>query len=197
MANNNKILTKGLETAVDLAYRGGKVYIACRDVTKGEIALREIKARSQSSSIYVLNLDLASMTSIRDFSKNFHRIESRLDILICNAGIMAIPREETEDKFEMQFGVNHLGHFLLTNLLLDMLKMSSPSRIVVVSSMAHAFGKIHQDDLMYEKSYSKWGAYMQSKLANILFTRELAKKLEGSGVTVNCCHPGKKIFFLN
>lgn len=143
----------------------------------------------------MLKLDLASMSSIREFSRNFHRIESRLDILICNAGIMAVPKALTEDNFEMQLGVNHLGHFLLTNLLLDMLKLSSPSRIVVVSSMAHSFGKINKDDLLSEKKYGKWGAYGQSKLANILFTRELAKKLEGTGVTVNCCHPGKNDSF--
>lgn len=181
----------GLETAVDLATRGGKIYIACRDLARGDVSLREIKDRSKNSSVYLLKLDLASTSSIREFSKNFHRVETRLDILICNAGIMAIPKALTEDNFEMQLGVNHLGHFLLTNLLLDMLKLSAPSRIVVVSSMAHSIGKINKDDLMSEKKYGKWAAYGQSKLANILFTRELAKRLADSGVTANCCHPGE------
>lgn len=157
---------------------------------KAEISIKEIIDRSKNSSVYYLKLDLSSMSSIREFSKNFHQIETKLDILICNAGIMAIPKSKTEDNFEMQLGVNHLGHFLLTNLLLDMLKLSAPSRIVVVSSMAHSFGKINKDDLMSDKKYNKWSAYGQSKLANILFTRELAKRLEGTGITANSCHPG-------
>lgn len=134
------------------------------------------------------------MSSIREFSLKFHRLESRLHILICNAGILGIsPKGLTKDGFEMHLGVNHLGHFLLTNLLLDMLKASAPSRVVVVSSIAEwIFGRIKRDDLNSEKSYTKWGAYGQSKLANVLFTKELARRLKGTGVTANCCHPGKK-----
>lgn len=183
----------GVETAVDLASRGGKVYIACRDIHKAETTAIEIQHRTGSSKVFYLELDLASMSSIREFSQQFHRLESRLDILICNAGVLGIsPKGLTKDGFEMHLGVNHLGHFLLTNLLLDMLKASAPSRVVVVSSIAEwIFGKIKRDDLNSEKSYSKWGAYGQSKLANVLFTRELAKRLEGTGVTANCCHPGK------
>jgi NAD(P)-dependent dehydrogenase (short-subunit alcohol dehydrogenase family) len=178
-----------------LAIRGGKIYIACRDTVKGDVSVKEIKDRSKNSSVYLLQLDLSSMSSIREFSKKIHQQESRLDILICNAGIMAISKAQTEDNFEMQLGVNHLGHFLLTNLLLDMLKLGAPSRIVVVSSMAHSFGKINKKDLMSEKKYGKWAAYCQSKLANILFTRELAKRLEGTEVTANCCHPGENDLF--
>lgn len=120
----------------------------------------------------------------------FKQEEKRLDILIANAGVMAMPKNLTKDGFEMQLGVNHLGHFLLTNLLLDYLKASAPSRIVVLSSLAHKYGEINRDDLNSEKSYNKFKAYSQSKLANILFTQELAKRLKGTNVTVNACHPG-------
>lgn len=124
--------------------------------------------------------------------KNFRFVqeEKRLDILINNAGVMAMPKALTKDGFEMQLGVNHLGHFLLTNLLLDLLKASAPSRIVVLSSLAHKFGQIDREDLNSEKSYNKYKAYSQSKLANILFTQELARRLKGSCVTVNAVHPG-------
>lgn len=120
----------------------------------------------------------------------FLQEEKRLDILINNAGVMAMPKSITKDGFEMQLGVNHLGHFLLTNLLLDILKTSAPSRIVVLSSVAHKYGEINRDDLNSEKSYNKFKAYSQSKLANILFTQELAKRLKGTGVTINSVHPG-------
>lgn len=120
----------------------------------------------------------------------FLQEEKRLDILINNAGVMAMPKCLTKDGFEMQLGVNHMGHFLLTNLLLDVLKSSTPSRVVVLSSLAHKFGTINKDDLNSEKSYSKYKAYSQSKLANVLFTYELARRLRGTGVTVNAVHPG-------
>lgn len=120
----------------------------------------------------------------------FLQEEKRLDILINNAGVMAMPRGVTKDGFEMQLGVNHLGHFLLTNLLLDILKASAPSRIIVLSSLAHKYGEINRDDLNSEKLYNKYTAYSQSKLANILFTQELARRLKGTCVTVNCVHPG-------
>lgn len=114
-----------------------------------------------------------------------------MHILINNAGVMAIDnRQLTADKLEMQIGTNHFGHFLLTTLLLDLLKASAPARIINVSSIGHKGGRINRDDLQSEKSYSKWAAYMQSKLANILFTRELAKRLKGTGVTANSLHPG-------
>lgn len=180
----------GKETAIDLARRGGKIYIACRDMKRGEDALKEIKERSESQNVYLLQLDLSSMESIRQFSKKFHELEAQLHVLINNAGVMAIPRATTKDGFEMQIGTNHMGHFLLTNLLLDLLKQSAPSRVVVVSSLFHWYGRINREDLNSEKSYWRWIAYGQSKLANILFTRELARRLEGSGVTANAVHPG-------
>lgn len=123
----------------------------------------------------------------------FHRFlqeEKRLDILINNAGVMAMPKALTKDGFEMQLGVNHLGHFLLTNLLLDILKASAPSRIIILSSLAHKYGEINRDDLNSEKSYNKYKAYSQSKLSNILMCQELARRLKGTGVTVNSVHPG-------
>lgn len=180
----------GKETAIDLANRGAKIYIACRDSKRGEDALKEIKKISGSDKVFFMQLDLASLDSIREFSKNFHSVESHLHILINNAGVMMCPKALTKDGFEMQLGTNHLGHFLLTNLLLDLLKASSPSRIINVSSSGHKFGKINKNDLMSEKSYSKMGAYGQSKLANILFTLELARQLENVGVTANSLHPG-------
>lgn len=181
----------GKVTAIDLAKRGGTIYIACRDVKRGEEALRDIKAESGSEKIHFLQLDLASLESVRDFSKKFHEKESKLHILINNAGVMACPQSYTKDGFETHFGTNHLGHFLLTNLLLDLLKASAPSRIVVVSSFAHLIGTIKKHDLNSEKSYQKHLVYAQSKLANILFAREIAKRLKGTGVTANSVHPGK------
>lgn len=180
----------GKETAVDLARRGAKVYMACRSVERGEEALKEVIERSRSSDVYFKPLDLASLKSVREFAAAFIAEEKRLDILINNAGIMACPKSLTEDGFEMQIGVNHMGHFLLTNLLLDMIVKSAPSRIVNVSSVAHKYGKINKDDLNSEKSYNPITAYSQSKLANVLFTRELARKLQDTGVSVYSLHPG-------
>lgn len=180
----------GKETAVDLAKRGGKIYIACRDIKRGEDALKEIKSRSESDQVFFLQLDLASLESVREFSKKFHELESQLHILINNAGVMACPKTSTKDGFELHIGTNHLGHFLLTNLLLDLLKSSQPSRVVTVSSLFHIVGKIRKDDLFGDKFYFRWFAYASSKLANILFTRHLAKKLKGTRVTANCLHPG-------
>lgn len=140
--------------------------------------------------MHFLQLDLASSNSIREFVKKFKSLERKLDILVNNAGISGLPKSFTADGFEMQMGVNHLGHFLLTHLLLDLLKFSAPSRIVVVSSLAESWGKIEKDNFMSEKSYDKVKAYFNSKLANNLFTIELARRLKGTNVTVNCCHPG-------
>ena len=181
----------GKETAVDLAKRGGKIYIACRDIKRGEEALMEIKERSGSDKIYFLQLDLASLDSVREFSRKFHELENQLHILINNAGIMACAKGKTKDGFELHIGTNHLGHFLLTNLLLDLLKATAPSRVVVVSSLFHIAGKIRKNDLNFDKFYFRWFAYGSSKLANILFSNELANRLEGTGVTVNSLHPGR------
>lgn len=180
----------GKETAVDLASRGGKIYIACRDEKRGKSALEEIKQRSGSENVHFLQLDLASLDSVREFSKKFHSLESKLDILMNNAGVFGMPRTLTKDGFEMHIGVNHLAHFLLTNLLLDFLKVSAPSRVVTVSSKLHNNGKILKDDLMMEKSYGSWAGYANSKVANILHAAALTKRIKGTNVTINSCHPG-------
>ena len=181
----------GKETAIDMAKRQARVIMACRSVERGEKAAEEVRRASGSSKVVFQQLDLASLTSVRRFCERVLKEEPRIDILINNAGIMACPYWKTEDGFEMQFGVNHLGHFLLTNLLLDRLKEAPAARIVNVSSIAHAMTKgINFDDINSEKSYSAWTAYGQSKLANILFTRSLARRLEGTTVTTTSLHPG-------
>lgn len=180
----------GKANALDLAKRGGKIYLACRSEERGMAALNEIKQLSGSANLHFLALDLASLDSIRDFSKKFHELETRLDILINNAGLLS-PLERTKDNFELNMGVNHLGHFLLTNLLLDLLKVAAPSRIVVVSSTLHSIGVINKDDFNSEKSFpGTWKGYGNSKLANLLFVRKLATLLDGTGVTVNALCPG-------
>ncbi|KAJ8344068.1 hypothetical protein SKAU_G00313970 [Synaphobranchus kaupii] len=180
----------GKETAVDLASRGARVILACRDKTRASEAADDIRQRSGNGNVVVKIVDLASLQSVRDLAKDVQETEERLDILINNAGIMMCPKWQTEDGFEMQFGVNHLGHFLLTNCLLDVLKKSTPSRIVNVSSLAHEKGKIYFDDINQDKDYNPTYSYRQSKLANVLFSRELASRLQGTGVTVYCLHPG-------
>ncbi|XP_061398160.1 retinol dehydrogenase 13-like [Musca vetustissima] len=180
----------GKETALELARRGARIYMACRDYNRCEKARQDIIYETGNSKIFNRRLDLSSLQSVREFAEQFKKEEQRLDILINNAGIMATPRKLTVDGYEQQFAVNHLGHFLLTNLLLDHLKAAAPSRIIVVSSWMYALGRIQTEDLNSEKSYNDFRAYAQSKLANVLFTQKLAKILKGSGVTVNCLHPG-------
>uniref|UniRef100_A0A9J7XAJ1 NADP-retinol dehydrogenase n=1 Tax=Cyprinus carpio carpio TaxID=630221 RepID=A0A9J7XAJ1_CYPCA len=180
----------GKETALDLASRGARVIMACRDVEKGEEAATEIRARVGGAKVEVRELDLADTCSIRAFAQRFLQEVDHLHILVNNAGIMMCPYMKTVDGFEMHIGVNHLGHFLLTYLLIGLLKRSAPSRIVVVSSLAHNFGWIRFHDLHSQGSYNSGLAYCQSKLANVLFTRELARRLHGSNVTVNSVHPG-------
>ncbi|XP_017479348.1 PREDICTED: retinol dehydrogenase 12-like [Rhagoletis zephyria] len=180
----------GKETARELAKRGATIYMACRDMKKCEKARQELIKDTCNENIHGIKLDLASLTSIKEFADHFKKIETRLDILINNAGIMACPRMVTEDGFEMQIGVNHLGHFYLTNLLLDLLKKSAPSRIVVLSSLAHAMGSFKKNDFLSEHSYKPSKVYTHSKIANILFAHELAKRLQGTKVTVNSLHPG-------
>ncbi|XP_059811457.1 retinol dehydrogenase 12 isoform X2 [Hypanus sabinus] len=168
----------GKETARDLAQRGARVILACRDLTKAEAAAQDIREDTGSKQVIVRELDLANTRSIYQFAENIIKEEKVLNILINNAGVMMCPFMKTSDGFEMQFGVNHLGHFLLTFLLLDHLKKSSPARIINLSSLAHGFGRINFKDLHSENSYDGGSAYCQSKLANILFTRELAKRLK-------------------
>ncbi|KAI8489991.1 PREDICTED: retinol dehydrogenase 14-like [Branchiostoma belcheri] len=180
----------GLEVAKDLARRGAKVILACRNETRAEAAVAQIVQETGNENVMTLKLDLASLSSVREFSQKVTEGEDRLDILVNNAGICC-PQSTTEDGIETQLQVNHLGHFLLTNLLLDLLKKSAPSRVVVVASSVHKTSKgINFEDINYEKDYVAFPVYAQSKLANILFTRELAKRLEGTGVTAYAAHPG-------
>ncbi|KAK6299788.1 retinol dehydrogenase 12 isoform X1 [Coregonus clupeaformis] len=180
----------GKETALDLAKRGARIIMACRDMEKAEGALKEVIEGSGSQNVVIKKLDLSDTKSIREFAETINKEETKLNILINNAGVMVCPHGKTADGFEMQIGVNHMGHFLLTHLLIDLIIRSTPARIINVSSMAHSWGTINLDDINSEKGYDKKKAYSQSKLANILFTRSLAKKLQGTGVTAYSLHPG-------
>lgn len=182
----------GKATAAELLRRQGRVIMACRDRERAEKAALEIQQETgpDRGELVIKLLDLASLKSVRNFCDEILKEEPKIDVLINNAGIYQCPYTQTEDGFEMQFGVNHLGHFLLTNLLLDLLKCSAPSRIIVVSSKLYKYGEINFDDLNSEKSYDKAFAYSRSKLANLLFTLELSRKLEETGVTVNALTPG-------
>ncbi|XP_036422408.1 retinol-DH_like_SDR_c domain-containing protein isoform X2 [Colossoma macropomum] len=174
-----------------MAKRGARVVMACRDLTRAEKAAAQIRHSTGNGNVVVRHLDLASLFSVRQFVHEYIATEDRLDILINNAGVMMCPHSLTEDGYETQFAVNHLGHFLLTVLLLEMLKKSAPSRIVNVCSIAHKGGKIHFDDLSFNKTpYDSLVSYRQSKLANLLFTRELSRRIKGSGVTAYALHPG-------
>ena len=179
----------GKATVEGLAQRGATVVIACRDVEKGKAALDEIVAKTGSRTLHVMQLDLASLKSVRAFAAAFGAKFSRLDVLVENAGVLTGKRQLTADGLEMDFGVNHVGHFLLTEQLLPLLEKSAPSRIVVVSSNLHTSAKLDFDDLQGEKSWGR-GAYGKSKLANMLFVHALAKRLAGTKVVVNGLHPG-------
>jgi hypothetical protein len=182
----------GFEAAKVLAAKGARVTLAVRDPAKGERAAADIRRATPQADLEVLALDLASLAAIRRFAETFAATHDRLDVLLNNAGVMAIPRRVTADGFEMQLGTNHLGHFALTGLLLPLLLKTPGSRIVTVSSGAHMFGKVNFADLQSERSYSKWGAYGQSKLANLLFAYELQRKLQaaGSAAISVAAHPG-------
>lgn len=180
----------GKETAIALALKGATLVLACRNLKKGAAVVQEIKKKTGNERIEVLSCDLSSFKSIRHFVVEFKNKYERLHILINNAGLLAPQRETTEDGFELTFGTNHLGPFLLTNLLLDLLKNSTPARIINVSSQAHYRGKINFEDLQSAGNYNGLQRYSNSKLANILFTYELARRLAGEAITVNCLHPG-------
>ena len=182
----------GKETAVALATMGADVVMACRSRAKGEEAMAEVRARSGSDRVELGDLDLASLASVRTFAGDFLAAHDRLDVLVNNAGGITDRWTATADGFEQMFGVNHLGHFLLTDLLRDRLVESAPARVVVVSSVAHryAIGGIRFDDLQSERRFSSFPVYGRSKLANLLFTVELADRLAPHGVTVNAVHPG-------
>jgi NAD(P)-dependent dehydrogenase (short-subunit alcohol dehydrogenase family) len=182
----------GFEAAVVLAGKGAHVVLACRDLDKASAAVAAIRSHHPGASLAAMPLDLASLASVRSFAADFTGSHRVLDVLCNNAGVMAIPYRATADGFEMQFGTNHLGHFALTGLLLEPLLAAPQARIVNVSSTAHKAGRMRFDDLQGQRSYSKWPAYAQSKLANLLFTYELQRKLESAGkraISV-ACHPG-------
>jgi len=181
----------GKETARGLAQRGAKVVLACRDVAKAEAARDDIARTTGRSDVEVMGLDLGDKANIRAFAKKFRATHDRLDVLVNNAGLWPTSRGTTKDGLETTFGVNHVGTSLLTTELLPLLKASAPSRVVVLSSKLHYSGKMDWDDLQFERrKYGATTAYNQSKLANVLFTRALARRLEGTGVTVNAVHPG-------
>jgi NAD(P)-dependent dehydrogenase (short-subunit alcohol dehydrogenase family) len=181
----------GLEASLALAAVGARVVMACRDPGRAGEALARVQAASPSAQVETLALDLASLASIRAAAAELRQRHPRIDVLINNAGVMAIPRRETADGFEMQLGTNHLGHFAWTGLLLDRVEPQA-GRVVTVASFVHHRGRMAWDDLMGEKAYSKWATYSQSKLANVLFMYELARRLKASGSKVKSvgCHPG-------
>ncbi|NJK81521.1 MAG: SDR family oxidoreductase [Chloroflexaceae bacterium] len=182
----------GYETALALAGKGAHVVMTSRSMQKGEAARTLILKQVPGATVDVLTLDLASLASVRAFAETFSSRYQRLDMLFNNAGVMAPPRQETADGFEMQFGTNHLGHFALTGLLLDMLLKTPASRVVTTSSSAQFAGTIKFDDLQGVKSYSRYGAYGQSKLANVLFAFELQRRLAAAGASIIsvAVHPG-------
>jgi NAD(P)-dependent dehydrogenase (short-subunit alcohol dehydrogenase family) len=180
----------GKATALELARMGARVVMVCRDPNKGEAAQSEIKTKSGNDAVDLLLADLSSQQFIHQLVENFRQRYTQLHVLINNAGIFMLNRRETVDGLEMTFAVNYLAPFLLTNLLLDVLKASASARIVNVSSDSHLEGYIKMDDLQAEKHYRSMRAYGQSKLALVMFTYELARRLQGTGVTANCLHPG-------
>jgi NAD(P)-dependent dehydrogenase (short-subunit alcohol dehydrogenase family) len=180
----------GRATALGLAQMGATVIMVCRSRERGETVQHEIRAESDNSQVDLLLADLSSQADIRRLAADINANYSALHVLINNAAIIPQQRRETADHLEMQFAVNHLAYFLLTNLLLDKLKASAPARIVNVASQVHASGVIDFDDLQARRHYHASQVYSNTKLANVLFTYELARRLQGSGVTVNCLHPG-------
>lgn len=180
----------GKITARELAKMGGTVVMVARSQARGEAALAKVQQASGSNKVHLMLADLSSLAATRQLAEAFKAQYGRLDVLVNNAGAIFKDRQVSVDGYEMTFALNHLSYFLLTNLLLDLLKASAPARIVNVSSGAHMGGRINFDDLMLEKKYRSFAAYSQSKLANVLFTYELARRLEGSGVTANALHPG-------
>jgi NAD(P)-dependent dehydrogenase (short-subunit alcohol dehydrogenase family) len=182
----------GFEAARALARRGAHVVLACRSEPNASRALAALRAESPAAQVEARRLDLASLASVRDFAKGFLERERSLHALVNNAGVMALPRCETADGFEMQLGTNHLGHFALTGLLLPALLATPGARVVNLSSTMHKIGRMRWDDLHGRRRYQKWTAYGQSKLANLLFTYELERRLcaRGAPVISVACHPG-------
>ncbi len=177
----------GMATTAALADKGAKVIMLCRSEERGKEALTKLM-ENKDRRLELILCDLGDYDSIRSFAKQVRAEYERIDILVNNAGFISLDRQFTKEGLERQFGINHIGHFLLTMLLLK--KMGEGSRIVNVASGAHKTGKIHFDDINLSKNFNVITAYSQSKLANVLFTRELARRVKERGITVNCCHPG-------
>ncbi|MDX2011166.1 MAG: oxidoreductase [Myxococcaceae bacterium] len=182
----------GLEATKVLAQKGATVVMACRSVEKAEVVAAPIREGAKQARLEVMALDLSSLDSVARFADALASRFPRVDVLMNNAGVMALPYRKTADGFEMQFGTNHLGHYALTARVLPLLEANGKARVVSVSSMAHRMGAIRFDDLQWEKSYSKWPAYGQSKLANLLFTYELERWLRANGKSTIAvaAHPG-------
>ncbi|MEH7329919.1 short-chain dehydrogenase [Priestia megaterium] len=182
----------GFEAAKALAARGAEIILAVRNEAKGKEAKKRIKADNGNAKVTIMSLDLSDLSSIRHFANQFLQQYSSLDLLINNAGVMVPPHSKTKDGFELQFGCNHLGHFALTGLLLPLLMATPHSRVVTVSSIAANSGEIYFDNLDGEKGYSPMKFYRQSKLANLLFAKELQNRLEAAGSTTisAAVHPG-------
>lgn len=181
----------GRAAALGLAERGATVVLVCRDQKRAEQTAAEIRQRVETDAVHAVQADLASLAAVRQAAQEIRSRFDRVNVLINNAGIYTRERRETRDGLEMQFGVNHLGHFLLTRLLLPLLEASAPARIINVSSEAHHGSRLHFEDLQWRsRPYDPRDAYACSKLANILFTYELARRLNPDRVTANCLHPG-------
>ena len=180
----------GLEACVALARRGARIVMVGRDPARTQAAQADVVARSGSQEVSHFLCDFSSQAAIRGFADSFRAGHDRLDVLVNNAGGVHKRRRLTDDGIEMTFAVNHLGYFLLTNLLLDLLVRSAPARVVTVASIGHRGGTLDFEDLGFERGYSIMRAYSRSKLANVLFAAELARRLDGTGVTSNSVHPG-------
>ena len=181
----------GYETAAALAAKGAHVVLAVRNLDKGKDAADRITAANPGASVAVQELDLTSLESVRAAAEQLRSKHDSIDLLINNAGVMFTPKSTTKDGFELQFGTNHLGHFALTGLLLDRLLPVPGSRVVTVSSVGHRFARgIRFDDLQWEREYSRVGAYGQAKLANLMFTHELQRRLQGTNTIAAAAHPG-------
>lgn len=182
----------GYEAGLVLAGKNAQVILAVRSVDKGGESARAIRQQYPQAHVTAMALDLSDLKSVRSFAQILTTRYDRLDILINNAGVMALPKRKTADGFEMQFGTNHLGHFALTGLLLPVLMKTPGARVVTISSGAHTSGDIHFDDLQWEQKYERWSAYAQSKLANLLFAYELQRRFTAAGINIISvgCHPG-------
>src|SRR4028118_2261866 len=180
----------GKATAVAMAAMGADVVVTGRDPERGGLAVEEMRAESTGGSVELMLADLAVQAEVRRLAEEFRVRHDRLDVLVNNAGLVQSERTETPDGIETTLAVNHLAPFLLTNLLLDLLKKSEPSRVVTVSSEAQRWGRMDFDDLQSKSKYRGFPVYGMTKLANIMFTYELAERLEGTGVTATCMHPG-------